>query len=287
MKEVLVVAHDAGAAEVIAAYIRTQRSRTHFHVYAAGPALKIMRREHIAYYPIADNQEDIARIISKHTHVSFVLLGTGWMTHIESRALAEAKKRGLRTAVYLESWGDYRRRFGYPKPSWRKSLPHELWVGDHDAMRLAQKHFPRSMLRFVKNQYLAKIVSQVKKKKVKPNRILVMSRPQKEMENIVSELVRGVSQPLWIRLHPADKPNRYQKIFKQFGSRVKKSREKDIVKDLSSARVVVGTETVAMAISALAGIKTISILRPGQKPLLPQKNIIRVTGPRRALKYVL
>ena len=43
-KDVLVVAHDAGAAEIIAAYVKKKSATMHFHCYIAGPAKAIFKR---------------------------------------------------------------------------------------------------------------------------------------------------------------------------------------------------------------------------------------------------
>jgi ADP-heptose:LPS heptosyltransferase len=94
----------------------------------------------------------------------------------------------------------------------------------------------------------------------------------KEILALLSKNARKLR--LRIRFHPADDRKRYDALLKRFPSvTVEKSNEKDIAADLARARVVVGNQTVAMAVSALARIPTASILPLSTIPSLPFPNI--------------
>jgi hypothetical protein len=286
LPKVLVIAHDAGGAEIIGAYILKHRERFDFHCYVAGPARIIFRRLKIPSRQISSDKKEISRVIKGHSDAKFILLGTGWMTRIEFDALIEAKNIGLKTVVYLESWVNYRERFLYPEKNWQKNLPDEIWVGDKYALVMAKKYFLNTEIKFVTNQYFLAITKRYRELRslYKEDRGIlflsdVASGVELALETILIFLAEKKKPPsLRIRFHPADNLTRYDELIKKYGERVliEKSKEKDIVRDLLRARVVIGTETVAMVGSVLSGITTISIATLGKKPQLPFRKIIRV-----------
>ena len=285
-KKVVVVSHDAGGSEIIAAYVKKHAHEKDFHVYTAGPGARVFRREHIAFKRAPLEREKLANILGNHHDAEFALLGTGWMTQIESIALSEAKNIGLKTVVYLESWSGYRERFGYPKKGWQKNLPEEIWVGDKYALALAQKNFPKVCIRHIANEYFKNIrqrYNEEKKEGSLASKILFLSNAATGEEEIFQSLCeyvlqKNISRILRIRFHPADNLSRYDQIIQKFKGavRVEKSHEKYITRDFLQARVVIGTETVAMVGAVMAGIRTISVIIPGKKSQLPFKKIIRV-----------
>lgn len=286
-KKILVVAHDAGGAEIIGAYIKKHQTQFDFHCYVAGPALKIFRRLDIPSKKITIFKKDIDRIVAKHADAKFVLLGTGWMTTIELTALTSAKTIGLKTVVYLEAWWNYRERFEYPKKHWKDNLPDEIWVGDRYAEAIAKKCFPKTHIKFSQNQYFVSIKEEFKKLKKKDlkqkKNIVFLSDCTPEAHVALSQLLRTLSekkspQNLRIRFHPADDRSRYDELIAQYKSKIhiKKSSQKDITRDLLDAKLVIGTETVAMAVSVVVGVKTISIKKAKEPFLLPFKEIIQV-----------
>jgi len=284
--KVLVIAHDAGGAEIIAAYVKKNFAKKNFVIYGAGPASKVFKRVGLLSHKITERHETILRVINKHHDAEYILLGTGWMTTIESQALAIAKSLGLKTVCYLESWLNYRERFAYPALGWQKKLPDEIWVGDTYAVPLAQKCFPKTLVRFVRNEYFIGIIRRYKEllgQKKEKQEILFFSDAVPIAEDALKLLldylsVHPSSLDLKISFHPADDQGRYDALIQKYAHHihVTKSKERDIVKSLLSARVVAGTETVAMVASVLVGIPTISINLGKKKPMLPFPQIIRV-----------
>lgn len=283
-KHVLVVAHDAGAAEIIAAYVRVNASKQTFVCYAAGPAVKVFRRAHVPCSRIAKGT--VNAIVRKHQEAAFVLTGTGWMSGIESAVIAEAKKSGLKTVMYLDSWGDYRLRFGYPAPTWRANLPDELWVGDREALTLAKRQFPRVRIRIVPNQYTVSVIARYRKAKKDQGGVLFLSREDPGVRATFAKLIAGLSKripppPVFIRFHPVQKRTYHDAVIEKYKGRVRiiKCKGNDLSHDLSRATSVVGMETPAMTISERLGITTVCIVFPYTKRLLPlRQNIIRVSN---------
>ena len=292
--EIVVIAHDAGGAEVLAAYVREHRATTRFMSYVAGPAARIWKREHLRFSRMPASSTGITRVVRGHRNANMVLLGTGWMTHIESDALAEAKKQNIRTAVYLESWSRYRERFGYPHIGWQKKLPDEVWVGDRYAYKIAARQFPKTVkVRFVPNEYFAETVRKYRmhKSRKKPDSILFLSSIDNTTQRVFEALLRSMEQKtgkrVRVRFHPADDRSRFDGIIKRCKRvTVEKSHEQDITKDLLRASVVIGTETTAMAVAALAGIQVVSLLPMGVRSTLPFSGIIRTRSPKVAVRLL-
>lgn len=284
-KDVLVIVHDAGASEVIGAYVQAHTKGFQYFVYASGPAEKIFKRIGLAFKRVQDERAFIARIMQKHKNASFALLGTGWMTTIDSIALKEAKAAGLKTIVYLDSWGDYRVRFGYPHKGWRKNMPDELWCGDSHSLSLARTYFPEVSSRLERNLYVRGSVerTRVLRSKRTPSYVLFVSRPNAHSDALAGGIAENFSKrehppTLRIRLHPAEKTHAWVDVLTQKYRgrvRIEKSRTVDIAEDISGACAVVGRETFAMVISALSGIRTIRIER-GFRLLLPYRAITHV-----------
>ena len=286
-KKYVVIVHDAGAAEIIAAHLAHECDKLDIHAFIAGPAVRVFRREGIPYKKVSNGKVKIMELLRKHTDADLVLLGTGWMTSIEFDALHVVKQLGMKHAVYLESWVNYRERFGYPKPQWRKNLPDEIWVGDKEALTMAQKYFPKTRVRYTINRYFTKIIARYKEEKAKrvsrPDTILFLSDVVPESDDALKKLldflvVSSKPKSLIIRLHPADPKDRYHKLLATYKTkiRLKVSREKDIVRNLIVARLVIGTETVAMVTAILVGVKTVSLVSKGKRPQLPFADILRV-----------
>ena len=288
-KKIIVITHDAGGAEIIAAHSAKQRGEFLLLAFVAGPAQKIFAREHIPHKSVPSTPPGIAKLLEQHSDAGFLLAGSGWMTMIECTAVNEAKKIGLKSVVYLESWNNYRERFGYPSANWKENLPDEFWVGDKEALALAKKFFPKTPIKLKLNQYFINTTTRYKALRAKRkhhNKILFLSDVSalstKTLTGLLSVMAKSTrkSLTLTIRFHPADDRTRYDTLIKKYKDSVHItcSTQKDIARDLSQARLVIGTETVALVVAVLAGIKTVNILPAKVKSQLPFSKIIRVTN---------
>lgn len=288
---VLVIVCDAGGAEVIAAYVKKHAQEWDFHSYVAGPAVRVYRRLGLPFRRVRDSRTMIARIVREHTGARYALLGLpGLLTKIELRSLMEAKRIGLRTIVYVDSWAKYRESFGYPKSGWRNKLPDEIWAGDRYALSIVKRDFKHIAVRFEPNQYFIDIKERYRRLRLSlpsPASVLFVSSVQFRTKRVLSFLLsslacaEGEKKRVRIRFHPADDRTRYDALIRQYRGKVhvEKSAERDIVDDLLRATIVVGMETVALAAAVQCGIKTVSLLPPKEKQVLPFREIIRVRLP--------
>lgn len=291
---VFVIVHDAGGAEVIGAYIRAHRKDAQFVAYGAGPSVLVFKRLRLPLRPIKDSISSITKVVRHNHDVAYALIAApGWMTKIEINALEITKKAGLKTVVYMDSWTDERKRFGFSHAGWQKRLPDIFWAGDKYAYANLARQFPHIPVRLVPNQYFRDEIARYKalKRTTKPDSILFTSTIGGDSHELLSKLLRVLSNErhrahLRIRYHPADKRNRYYGLLQSFKGSVhaERSRERDLVKDLARTRLVVGTETMAMAIAVLCKVPTVSFIKDGAQPTLPFPGVLRFRSMKSLIK---
>jgi len=285
-KKVLVIAHDAGGAEIIGAYVQKHTHQINFQSYVAGPAKDIFRREKIPFSRIQNNRAAIACIVKKNTDIKYAIVGTMWHTHIELIALQELKRANLYTIAYLDSWVNYRERFDYPKRGWQKNLPDEIWVGDTEAQKMATRLFPTSLpIKLVRNQYFTGIRKRYRalRSNAKHNRILFLSNSSDEPTLAFSWLLGAISDiqnkpKILVRFHPFDKRKWFSAFKENYGPQIEISKEQDLMQDLAQARIVVGIETTALVVALLCNLPTICIKSKKTKLILPFQKIHTVVN---------
>ncbi len=144
----LIIAHDAGGAEVLSSYVRRTGLRCLYVLQ--GPARKIFERKlgNIETLPLdeAIRQAD------------WVLCGTSWQSELEFDAIKLARALGKRSVAFLDHWVNYRERF---ERKGELNLPDEIWVGDPIAAELAGKIFDLTPIRLVENPYFMDIREEV------------------------------------------------------------------------------------------------------------------------------
>jgi hypothetical protein len=80
-KKYVIIVHDAGAAEIIAAYLVHERDKLDVHAFIAGPAVNVFRREGVSYKKVPNGKSRIMELMNKHTDADLVLLWY-WMDDI-------------------------------------------------------------------------------------------------------------------------------------------------------------------------------------------------------------
>ena len=301
-KPVLVVCHDAGGAELVAAYVKAHQSKEHFDCYGAGPAIHIFRRRNITMHKL-DTRGDLQNFLKRHTQIRYLLLSTSWSQRLDNHLIKLARAMNIKTVVFIDHWVYYRERFGYPRPTWKENLPDEIWVSDSYALDLARKAFPKKVLiRKKTNFYFKEIRSECSQQKASTNQkgnILFLSEPIKAsmnsfgdendfqfnefevFETLVAKLAKNhFDKSLTVRLHPAEKKTKYDRYIKKFQHllHIKKSRNSNIISDLAQSELVVGIDTVALVIALLCRKKVISYFPdPVHHGTLPHTGIINLS----------
>lgn len=293
----LIVSHDAGGAEVISSWVR-RNSEYQYKFCLDGPAIEIFQRKigTIENRPVSN----LNMLIQK---ADWILTGTSWASDIEKEAIKLGKKQKKEVVSFLDHWVNYPQRFEY---NGRICLPDEIWVGDEDALKIAQNLFPQEKLRLVPNSYFQDIRDELKTIKI-PQKQTTKIRILYVCEPIEEHSIREYGNPLhWgyteydamrfffgklpeiipvekveyvrVRKHPSESKNKYDNILKEYpAAPFQKSEGHTLTEDCAWTDWVVGCESMALVVGLLAGKKVFSCIPSGGKACsLPHKEIQKI-----------
>jgi hypothetical protein len=285
----LLVAHDAGGAEVVSSWAR-RSGRSDIRLLLDGPARQVFARKLPGQAAIAPEELETAV-----REASSVLTGTSWASDLERRAIRAARGSGVPVASFLDHWVNYPQRF---LSAGQLQLPGEIWVGDEDALEIARRHFPEDLLRLEPNPYFADVRDELRS--IAPPaaaaglRVLYVSEPIAEhfavdvyrrehpgydefeaLAHCLQALSGLPGAVLRLRPHPAERPDKYRALLGRFQRPpVHMSSGTSLLEDCTWANWVVGCETMAMVIGLLAGRQVYTSIPPaGRACALPQKEI--------------
>lgn len=325
MKKILVVAHDAGEANILSSLIKKYRKDFNWISCLAGPAKDIFLRKKIDLYTdLVDVKNNNVDNLVKSLRPDLILTGTGKGSDSKIDFIRAGQKNNIKTASFLDHWCNYKERFGYPG-KWRVNLPDLILVGDKWAYKVALKNgFPQKTLIQVENPYFEEIIKEakrIKKKRIKRKRdnkikILYVSEPiyihalkeyndpyywgyteyevLKDLFKIIKLVQTNLLLELKVRLHPAERTNKYSKLLKNKkyqGIRkfilISKPAVNSLLNDCIKADVVIGSATMALVVALLIGKKAISYI-PANKQVcpLPQKEIKKIKSGKKLLKEI-
>jgi hypothetical protein len=273
-----VVAHDAGAANLIAGWLRDMSagdvlSAGDVRLSVEGAALTIFSRE----LPQLKNMALTVALNGANT----LLSGTSSRaSNIEHEARAVAHKCGIYSIGVIDHWVNYAERFFREE---RQILPDEIWVSDEIALSIAQDCFPNHSVRLLPNRYLEQLVELINSNhnhvtdgKV---RVLYVLEPIHErwgsidtpgefqaLDFFVSKLeLLGFTRDteILLRAHPSEPLGKYEAwcaAHAHLGFTVDTTRT--LPDMIAWADWVVGCETFAMIIALHANKRVLSSLPP-------------------------
>ncbi|MDC0253247.1 hypothetical protein OAK75_00015 [Bacteriovoracales bacterium] len=296
-KNVLIVSHDSGGAEVVSAWIKNNHADYQFYYCLMGPALPIFEKK---IGPLDNIKEDSLNDFFKEKKINTVFTGTSWEDFLELRVIEKAKNFQVKTVTFLDSWQNHRERFGYPNKNWEKNLPDEIWCGDSYCIDVCLNlNFPKEKLKFVENEYFNEMKKLGRNYKIEPsaNSILYLCEPIADhmkkqhgdelylgynefsaIKNFKKNILKITEKPNFItfRSHPSEDIKKYSSFIKEkdWPCEIKISQDKNLVKDILSHEYIVGCETMALVISIMVGKKVISAIpKEGRPCQLPFKEI--------------
>ncbi len=304
----MVVAHDAGGANVLAALARKYRDAFEWCFAVGGPALAIMQQSKFAAIHRLDpgSVEDIIAILEALPQ-DLVLTGSGWASDLERLGIRAARQQGLRVLTYLDHWVNYRERFA-AGAGWRAALPDAVLVGDGFARdRALQDGFPGERLIAVENPYLTDFFKRSACAALpigseRTRRLLFLSEPvgaapfatrgpgdgvELLVVRALTECLRRESARAWalsIRLHPSDSRDKYAALIASLGCADLQARieaheapSRPLDDDCMLADRVLGVSSMALLVAAALGRPTFSYQADGaERFALPQRGIIPV-----------
>ena len=292
------VARDAGGANILASLCRKHSLSPKIAVQ--GPAADIFH-----LLSLKTNSIDLSNI-DKNTKL--IISGTSEINSLEIEALEIAKQMNIYSISFLDHWSNYRSRF---ENNGKLLLPDEIWVGDKHAYAKAIKDFPKELVRYCKNPYFEEILSEIRyielnsnlknNQTLHPNDeplILYLTEPAgKFAKNF--DLVDGIIpydeftaldyflirmkkrypniRKLRIRLHPSESFEKYRKFFSGHTNFNFSLSRQSLAADICASDIIVGTNSMGLVISSLAGKISISAIPPNGFPcVLPFSGVQKI-----------
>jgi len=276
---VAVVSHDAGGAEILSSWLL--RYTESYILVLDGPAVNIFKRK-FGNCSIVPLEEAIEQC-------DWILCGTSWQSSLERNAFALAKSVGKRSVAFLDHWVNYKERF---LDRGTEVLPDEIWVGDDEALKIANSQFKDIPIVVHANPYFEDLRQELVRipqiaGKLRFFSVLYVSEPVREyalfrygdehfygyteeealiyfLGNIASLL--GYSDPvIRLRLHPSENKGKYDGITGSSALHIEVCGKKTLLEEVSEADVVVGCSSMALVVGLLANKRVISSIPPGGK----------------------
>ena len=276
---IVVVCHDAGAANIIYSWIESclQASpgfANSIRIYSQGPANYLLDNFDINHVERCSSLDDAMR------NAKTLLAGTGWASSLELQALDRAKKMGFRAISVIDHWINYSERFCIDE---LQIIPDEIWVTDNYAKAIAEKTFPGIEVKQKPNLYIARTVDRIKalsnpdSSKLKVLYVLepfrkawVKGRENGEFDALeyfflhMEKLFRSPVAEVRLRPHPSDSPGKYNRWLEDSSQTFEISLDvrPELEQSIAWADVVVGCQTMAMVVSVESGKRVICSMPP-------------------------
>lgn len=283
-----VVAHDAGAANHIIAWLKNT-DRTIVRACMAGPALTLWRR--------AFPEEPISELSVAMAESKTLISGTGWADNLEHDSRRIARDLGIRSIAVIDHWTSYRERFVLDGV---EILPDEIWVADEYAKTHAEREFSGLMIVQLPNLYLEGLVHEVQAharvgvKREGKNLLYVLEPIRQswgsgavagEFQGLdffaqnIGVLRLGDSLAIRLRPHPSDPSGKYDPWIRAHGNlSVTLDDTPTLSESIAWSDVVIGCQTYAMVIALAAGKRVITSIPPWAPPcILPQSGIFKLS----------
>ena len=285
----LVACHDAGAANLIFAWLRQwlesgTLNRSDLLLALEGPAQDIAVRTGLSALGRTSSLESLT------DRLGCVLSGTGWQSDWEHRARQLARNRKVHSIAVIDHWVNYPARFIRDNVL---CLPDELWVSDEYAERIAMQTFPSLPVYRQPNFYLMREVSKISPLVPSRGDTLYLLEPTRTTWGRSDEgefqaldyfiqhrhLITPCPEPrVRLRLHPSEPSDKYHDWIAANGNHaVCVDDAEDLAASISRASVVIGIQTAAMVIALAAGREVYSSLPPWAGEFaLPHRGILQL-----------
>ncbi len=282
---VALVAHDAGATNLILAWVGTQ-AETVYRPVMQGPAAKLWASLFAGSSTLASAEEAIRG-------ATVLLSGTGWASDLEHDARRQARSSGIYNVAVLDHWVNYPERFvRHGETVW----PDEFWVTDSYALTEAQRSFPGHKILVKPNLYLEQMLRKIGMPRAPATvgEVLYVLEPiraewgmQKRagefqaLDYFVANMHKlGMDNDAKIRLrpHPSDPTGKYVAWIQQ-NPHINASIDNadSLAAAIARADWVVGCESYAMAVAVAAERKVASTLPPWAPACrLPHREIVHL-----------
>jgi len=274
-----VAVHDAGAANMIAAWVAAASALPDL-VVAAGPARAIWCARFGEDAALVDDPQALAGMAA-------VLSGTGWASELEHAARVVAARSAAHSVAVVDHWVNYAMRF---ERGGLVQLPDRIWVGDQAALKRARTAFAGTPVECHLNLYLAEQAARAGPVP-EGGDVLFLLEPARsdwgrddpgEFQALDYFIARRggagipVTAPLRLRPHPSDPPGKYDAWLRRHPE-AGLDTAPDMGAALRPARWVAGLNSAGLALALAAGRMVIGALPPHAPPcVLPHEGIVHL-----------
>ena len=274
-----IIAHDAGAANHLLAYVKANPD-TQYSAFMAGPALKMWRKM-FPDRPLSGSVEEAIAAAAS------IVTGTGWASDIEKSAVAHANAKGKFCVSLIDHWTNYRARF---EQDGEVTLPDEIWVTDGWANSIARQAFPSARVIQKDNLYLQSQLESIARLP-QGDGILYICEPARSdwgrgrpgEFQALEYFLGGMAQlglpddcAVGLRLHPSETPGTYDQIVSSRSNLVVDTAI-NLDEAIAASRWVAGMNSYALTIALAAGRTVFSTLPPWAPDcVLPQEGLIHI-----------
>ena len=315
MKKILVVAHDAGGANILCSLVKRYQRDFNWRIYVFGPAKRVFSSSKVSADSLTPLDDKKIKDLVRSIKFDLLLTGTSYPPGVELKFIKLAKKNRRKTASFLDHWTFYQQRFGSPS-QWRKNLPEFILVSDKWAYETALKRkFPQEKIFQVENPYFCEMIKKAdqhhkrkadRKKSPKREKIKLLYLSQfitkvkkdkdgqevgdwQEVEAKIIADLRKILQmdefknklDLKVRLHPAETA---RGVFAS--CLISDPNKNSLIKDCLWADMALASETMALVVAVLMGKRAVSYLPTSKKCRLPQKEIIKIKTRKKLVKVL-
>jgi hypothetical protein len=306
-KNLIIVSHDAGGANILAAWVKEQNLYNQSKFCLAGPAIKIFEEK---FDTLENNHLEIINNEQKNT---IVVTATSGKAEQEREAILLSKKNNIPVVSILDHWVNYKKRFT-PFHKWSQledgsldflnMLPDEIWTVDKHAYDLAKEEgFPKEKLVLIENSYFKELEKQLQntpKSGDFPNyRILFIGQHMKlDKPNLADDkdeiteytVIRRFLKDIEkyhqklsavIRPHPNEDIEKYRSLIEGLDYvSISNSSKVDLHQEIVDSDMVVGISSMALVVGLLAKKKVFSYYKvfPDKKLVIPYKEILGVSS---------
>jgi hypothetical protein len=207
---------------------------------------------------------------------SWALVGTGWQSDLEQKAMRACARVGLPCVAVVDHWVNYADRFDCLTAAER---PSHIVVTDSDAAQIARTQLPWATVNLWRNIQLEDFVRAVQHwetedKQVEPY-LLWLQEPIRDQTGLVIDPLtdRRYGPKLWdllevvarghrlgrivIRSHPSQASPSYER--RELLVEIHDGSIVPLSQDVAGASLCLGINTYALYLSTQAGVKTLSV----------------------------
>ncbi len=288
---VAVICHDAGAANLIFAWLRNWvmlglLDGHDFRLVLQGPA-QIAWHEQAMALP---NMQYHTAIDTALRGANCALTGTGWASTLEHDARNFAREQKIPCVAVIDHWVNYPQRF---KRAGKVVLPDAIWVADPYALDIAGALFKNVSMVELPNVYLDELIKAIPPVSADCRTLLYVLEPMRTswgrgtagefqaLDFFIEHrhlIVGDMPVHISLRPHPSDLQGKYDSWIKSHEwLNVDLNTQPNLGKAIEYAKWVVGAETFAMVVASASGRETYSSLPPwGHRCQLPHKEILHL-----------